>query len=178
MRNIDSKTLNIAFPAIVAAVYTGLGFVFAPISFGTFQVRIAEALTILPVLTPYGIWGLTLGCLISNAAGVVLGANIAGALDIIVGTSATLISALLSKKYRNVLWFGLPVLSTLFPVFINALFVGAELCVVLLGKFTVAGLMSMFLSIVPGQLLSCTVLGLILYKGLFRFKEKIPGFYS
>lgn len=178
MHNTGEKVRNIAFTAIVAAVYSALGLVFAPLSFGTFQIRIAEALTVLPALTPYGIWGLTLGCLISNAAGVALGANIAGAMDILVGTAATLISALLTQKYRRVLWFGLPVLSTLFPVFVNALFVGTELCLVLFGKFTFSGFVTMSASIIPGQLVSCTLIGLVLYKGLCRIGSKIPGFYS
>ena len=41
--------------AMIAAVYVVLTFVFAPFSFGEFQVRISEALTVLPVFTPTAI---------------------------------------------------------------------------------------------------------------------------
>ena len=49
---------------MIAAVYVVLTFVFAPISFGEIQVRISEALTILPVFTPAAVPGLFVGCLL------------------------------------------------------------------------------------------------------------------
>ena len=44
--------------AMIAAIYVVLTVVFAPFSFGSVQVRIAEALTILPAFTPAAIPGL------------------------------------------------------------------------------------------------------------------------
>ena len=64
MRN--KSTLFIAQAAMIAAVYVVLTFVFAPISFGEIQVRISEALTILPVFTPAAVPGLFVGCLLGN----------------------------------------------------------------------------------------------------------------
>ena len=55
--------------AMIAAIYVVLTVVFAPFSFGSVQVRIAEALTILPAFTPAAIPGLFVGCLIGNILG-------------------------------------------------------------------------------------------------------------
>ena len=55
------KNKNVAFmtqAAMIAAIYVVLTYVFAPFSFGEVQIRIAEALTILPVFTPAAIPGL------------------------------------------------------------------------------------------------------------------------
>ena len=66
------KNKNISFmtqAAMIAAIYVVLTYVFAPFSFGEVQVRISEALTILPVFTPAAIPGLFIGCLIGNILG-------------------------------------------------------------------------------------------------------------
>ena len=82
-----SKALFLAQGAIIAALYVALTLIFAPISYGAVQVRIAEILTILPLFTPAAIPGLFIGCLIANG----LGGGIL--LDVIFGSLATLIGA-------------------------------------------------------------------------------------
>ncbi|MEG1429683.1 MAG: QueT transporter family protein, partial [Hydrogenoanaerobacterium sp.] len=67
MKKINTK--NITACAVIAAVYIVLSLAFAPISFGAVQFRVSEALTLLPVFSPYTIIGVTLGCLITNIAG-------------------------------------------------------------------------------------------------------------
>lgn len=84
--------------AAVAAVYTVLTMLFAPISFGPVQFRISEALCILPVFTPAAVPGLFLGCLLSN---FFCGAAV---LDVVFGSIATLIGALGSYKLRKIKW--------------------------------------------------------------------------
>ena len=61
---------NIATGAMIAAIYAALTLVLAPLSYANIQMRVSEALTILPVLTPVAIPGLTVGCLIANVIGV------------------------------------------------------------------------------------------------------------
>ena len=61
--------LFIARAGMIAALYVVLTMLFAPISFKEVQVRISEALTILPLFTPAAIPGLFVGCLISNILG-------------------------------------------------------------------------------------------------------------
>ena len=91
----NKSVLFMAQAAMIAAIYVVLTIVFAPFSFGEVQVRIAEALTILPVFTPAAIPGLFIGCLIGNILG--------GALlpDIIFGSLATLIGALFTYLLRK-----------------------------------------------------------------------------
>ena len=81
--------------AMIAAVYVVLTYVFAPFSFGEVQVRLAEALTILPLFTPAAVPGLFIGCLIGNILG--------GAIlpDILCGSLATLIGAVFTYLLRD-----------------------------------------------------------------------------
>ena len=82
----NKKVLFLTQAAMIAAIYVVLTIVFQPFSFGQIQVRIAEALTILPVFTPTAIPGLYVGCMIGN----ILGGSILP--DIIWGSFATLIT--------------------------------------------------------------------------------------
>lgn len=94
-RKMRNTTLFICQTGLIAALYVALTYVFAPISFGAVQIRIAEALTLLPLLTPAAIPGVTIGCLLGN----ILGGGIP--LDIIFGTLATLIAAVFTYLLRK-----------------------------------------------------------------------------
>jgi Predicted membrane protein len=166
---------KMVYAAVIAALYVTLGIVFAPISFGPVQLRISEAMAILPVFNPAAIWGLALGCAITNFIGMSTGANLLGAVDIYVGTAATIIAAVLTWLLRNRKEKTLPVLATLPPVFVNALFIGAELCFAFSGsiKWTRGWYIEFFgfvASVAGGQLVACTVLGLLLYISLEKTK--------
>jgi uncharacterized membrane protein len=60
------KTIYLVQGAMIAAMYVILALIFRTISYGMIQVRIAEALMILPAFTPAAIPGLFIGCLIAN----------------------------------------------------------------------------------------------------------------
>ncbi|MDO4487504.1 MAG: QueT transporter family protein [Eubacteriales bacterium] len=78
--------------AMIAAVYTVLSLLLAPISFGPIQCRISEMLVILPAFMPSAVIGVTLGCFLTNfLGGCILP-------DIIFGTLATFIGAVLTRK--------------------------------------------------------------------------------
>ena len=152
------STLFICQAGIIAALYVALTFVFAPISFGAVQVRIAEALTILPIFTPAAIPGLFVGCLIGNF----LGGGII--LDIIFGSIATLLGAigtyLLRKKN--------PIFGTIPPIVANTLIVPFVI------KYAYADEMALpliMLMILGGEVLSCGILGGML--GLSLKKTKL-----
>ena len=89
------KTLFITEAAAIAAIYTVLVLIFQMTSFGPIQFRIAEALTVLPYFTPAAIPGVTIGCFLSA---IFSGADI---LDIVFGSLATLIAAILSYQLRR-----------------------------------------------------------------------------
>jgi uncharacterized membrane protein len=94
----QSKVAWITQAAIVGALYVVLTELFAPISFGEVQIRIAEALTILPFFTPAAIPGLFIGCLLANFLG---GAVI---WDVVFGSLATLIGAVGAYYLRKNRW--------------------------------------------------------------------------
>ena len=89
-----TKTRTIVRCALIASLYTAVSLVLAPIAFGAVQARVSEAFTLLPVLVPDAVVGVTLGCFLTNLVGVFTGANVLGALDIVFGTAATLTAAL------------------------------------------------------------------------------------
>ena len=57
--------------AVIAALYCALTLCFAPISYGVVQLRISEVLTVLPKFSKSSVWGLAIGCLLSNYIGMV-----------------------------------------------------------------------------------------------------------
>ena len=63
-----NKTKQLTTAAIIAALYTVLTYLtnLFGLANGVIQVRFSEMLTVLPVLTPAAIPGLTVGCLLSN----------------------------------------------------------------------------------------------------------------
>ncbi|MBR6790634.1 MAG: QueT transporter family protein [Oscillospiraceae bacterium] len=136
-----TKTHRMVQTALIGALYTALTLAMAPFSFGTVQFRISEALVLLPLFSPAGIWGVTFGCFFSNILGFLLGTNPLGIVDAFVGTTATLIGAVLTRLIGR--WFsgeekrsriiGM-LLAPVPPVIMNALLVGMELAVVFGGK--------------------------------------------
>ena len=165
--NPNSALRRLAEGGLIAAMYAALTLAIPAASFGVGQFRVSEMLTILPVFTPAAVPGLTVGCLVSNLVGLAMGANVAGAWDILFGPLATLAAALLTYSLRNIRLKGLPLLSTLPPVLLNAVVVGLELTVALFGfSWPVYGLC--MLQVGLGQLAACTVCGLLLYAALSR----------
>ena len=161
----NSKLRLMAEAGMIAALYTVATLVLAPLSFGNIQFRASEALTLLPVFTASAVPGLTIGCIISNAVGVAMGSNIAGWLDVIFGSFATLLAAILTRMLRNIQVKGIPLLAILPPVLLNALIVGGELAVVYKLPFWLCAL-----EVGAGELAVCIVLGIPLVLALRKTK--------
>ena len=145
---------------MVAAIYVVLTLVGASFSYGEVQVRISEALTILPVFTPAAIPGLFIGCLISN----ILGGCILP--DIIFGSLATLIGAIFTWMLRNKSKY----LAPLPPIIANVIVVPF---VLRYGYQVPLPIPFMMLTVGIGEVISCGVLGLILHTALSRYKNVI-----
>ena len=159
----ENKTLNVQFlaqAAMIAAIYVVLTLVFAPFAYGEVQVRLSEALTILPVFTPAAVPGLFVGCLLSN----ILGGCIVP--DIIFGSLATLTGAVFTYLLRNQSRF----LAPLPPILANALIVPF---VLRFGYQVPLPIPFMMLTVGIGEVISCGVLGMILYAALYRYKNLI-----
>lgn len=146
--------------AMIAAIYVVLTTVFAPISFGEVQIRIAEALTILPIFTPAAVPGLFIGCMIGNILG--------GAIlpDILFGSFATLIGAVLTYMLRN----QNKVLAILPPIAANTIIVPL---VLRYAYAIIVPIPLLMVSVGIGEILSCGVLGLALYFALYKYKNLI-----
>lgn len=153
--------------AMIAAIYTALCFVpgLSMIAFGQIQVRIAEALTLLPLIDKKAIWGVTLGCFLANLIGAMTGLNPTGMLDAVIGTSATLLAAICTWKFRNIKVRGIPVLSCLMPVVFNFFIVGAELAYLFMPDNLVMGTLINGTYVAIGELVA-VVFGWFLVKGL------------
>ena len=151
--------------AAIAGLYAALTLLLMPISYGNLQCRVSEALTILPVLLPEAVPGLTVGCLIANLIGS------ATPWDVVFGTLATLIAALLSRATRHLLWtrWKLPLVSALWPVLANGLIVGLVLSLTL----NLPLLLTM-LEVAVGEA-AALVIGLLVYPALARIVPKLEG---
>lgn len=159
MSEARSSTLQLTRAGIIAALYVVLTMVFAPISFGSVQLRVAEALTILPMFTPAAVPGLFVGCLIANILG---GAVI---WDIIFGSIATLIGAFFSYKLRENRWL-VPVpavlANTLIIPFVLKYGYGIDIPVIL-----------QMLYVFAGEVAGCCVLGELLATVLISYRERL-----
>lgn len=147
--------------AVIAAMYAAVTIALGHFGSGLFQVRISEALTILPMFTPAAIPGLFVGCVISN----IITGN--GPVDVIFGSFATLLAAFLSYKMPNKYLVPLP------PVVVNAIVVGFILNYVLAVPLPAAmGWVAL------GQIISCYGAGSILIFLLERNKDKLFNYNS
>ena len=160
MKKTNTKVLFMAQAAMIAAIYVVLTLIFAPFSFGEIQVRISEALVLLPLFTPAAIPGLFIGCLFGNIFG---GAIL---LDVIFGSLASLLAATLTYVLRKRGVF----LAVLPPILVNALVVPF---VLRYGYGNPLPIPLMMLTVGIGQVISCGGLGMIVYKALDRYKETI-----
>lgn len=143
------STKKLVFGALIGAIYAALTILLQPISYGQVQIRVSEALTVLPFFSSSSILGLFVGCILAN----IYGGN--GLLDIFLGSGATLIAAIFTyfigrsklslKKY----------LAPLPPVVINAVVVG----IILNYTFQLPLVITM-LWVGLGELIACYVIGL------------------
>ena len=98
MNKKKPATLELTQGAIIAALYVALALIFQPISYGEIQLRVAEALTILPLFTSAAVPGLFIGCILAN----LLGGGVI--LDVVLGSLATLIGAFFGRLLRFNRW--------------------------------------------------------------------------
>ena len=135
--------------------------VFAPISYGEVQVRVAEALVILPYFTPAAIPGLFIGCLLSN----LIGGSIL--MDVVFGSLATLLGAVGSYYLRKN-----KVLVLLPPIIANTLIVPF---VLYYGYGVPLPIPFMMLTVGIGEVIAVAVLGTILLNVLNRYRGVLFG---
>jgi len=145
-KRINSRYL--ARMGIIAGLYFALTVAFGSFAYGPVQVRISEALTVLPFLWPAAIPGLTIGCALANLFGPF------GMMDVIVGSLLTLVAALLTTRMPRTWMAPLP------PILINAaglsFYLPTMTGIPLLGGIPYV---STFIAVGIGQTIACYGLG-------------------
>ena len=158
--NLSSRYISQV--GIIAGLYAALTVVLAPISYGPIQLRVSEALTVLPYLTPAAVPGLFIGCLVANIFGGL------GIYDVVGGSLLTLLAAfltyLLARTRR-------PILAPLPPVLVNSL--GVSLYLHLLFQLPY-WLTVIYIGV--GEIATCFVLGYPLLLIILRKRKFLEMF--
>ena len=147
--------VNMVMIALMAGIYVVICYILQPISFGPIQFRFSEILCLLAIDFPWALFGVSLGCLLSN-----LFVGGLGILDIVFGTIATVIGCLLAYYFRNNRYKEYPIVSTLMIVLANAIIVGIELGII----FDTVNLIWLYMIQVGFGELVVLFIGLPLYK--------------
>ena len=161
MQKNTNKIIFICQAAMIAALYVVLTYAINAFNLasGAIQVRVSEALTILPFFTPAAIPGLVIGCFIANlSTGAVI-------LVVIFCTLATLLGALGTYALRKYKW-----LAPLPPIISNTIIVPWVL------RFAYgidSAIPYMMLTVGIGEVLSCGILGMLLLFTLRKFDKNI-----
>ena len=154
-----NDTLKLANAGMIAALYVVLTVLAAQFNLanGAIQVRFSEALTILPVFTAAAVPGLTVGCVLAN---LLTGC---AAWDVVFGSFATLLGAIGTRMLKKQ-----PLLAWIPPVVSNAVIVP----IVLMKVYGVADAWwFLVLTVGAGELISCGLLGLLLWKTAQRIPQ-------
>lgn len=160
MKNAKQRNAGIflAQGGMVAALYVELTLIASAMGLasGQIQLRLSEALTILPCFFPAAVPGLFVGCLLANLlTGCVLW-------DVAVGSLATLLGALGTHLLRKNRW-----LAVLPPIVSNILLVPPVLAWAYGVEESIPFLM---LTVGLGEVLSCGVLGELMYSALDKHR--------
>lgn len=160
---------NLALTVILAMLYFGLKISLKTVPFGVAQFRFSECLTILPIFTPQAIFGLTIGCFISNFYSF-LNNGVDGSMpiDILLGSLAAFLAGcltyLIGKNIKSKVAKYL--LAPLPTVFLKTLVVGCEITI-----FYGGNLVKNLLDIGFAEFVVCYVLGVPLM--FFLYKDNI-----
>ena len=159
MKNQNLSVRKLARCGMVAALYVVLCMALQPFSYGAVQVRVAEALCLLPVFGAEYIVGVVLGCFLAN----LLGSTV---IDVVFGTLATLLACLVTYKLRDIRVKGLAIPASLPPVVFNMIIVGAFEITFFFSDGAPTAMLAVFNAVTVGigELISCTILGVALVK--------------
>lgn len=170
MKFLTTKRLCRA--GVIAALYVALTYAFAPLAFGPFQIRPAEALCILALIYPEAIPALYIGCMLSNLQSAYL------VYDVFIGSLATLLAAtgtyLIGRFIRNT-----PlkiILGGFFPVVLNAFIIPLIIVFLCDGGLEGKSLIFSYFTFVGSIALTESVwiygLGTPLYLSFLRMRKK------
>ncbi len=169
----NQKVKFIVHAAVIAAIYVVLTYLtnLFHLASGVIQVRVSEALCVLPFFTPAAIPGLFLGCLLSNllTGGIIW--------DVIFGSLATLLGALgtrhfsaVSRKKAGTAAKVCRLPALLSPIVANTVIIPP----ILYYAYGFPGSIPYFmLTVGAGEVISCGILGFLLLKVLEKYQKYI-----
>ena len=138
--------------SLIAGIYLVLIMIQIPmgnLTFGPIQLRIAEGLTLLPLVETAAIPGLFVGCLVANL--ILSPYSAFGLVDIIGGSLVTIIAAYLTSKMPNKITAALP------PIILNGFVVS-----IWVSYFTNVPYWYTVLGITVGELASVAIFGTLI----------------
>ena len=177
MRSLGIR--KIAFAGVIGAVYAALTFALGEFGYGPIQLRVAEALCILPFFFPFSVWGLFIGCIAANLISPYH-------LDIVIGPLATLLAALCTMRLGKLGRDGvaLKALACFPPVIFNAVFIGALIAYYMTSSGEAKSFLPVFISsgltVGAGEFAVMYALGLpmMIYLSKNRAFEKLAEQYG
>ena len=152
-----SPVRGMVLTGLIAGLYVVFTLPFGQVAFGPIQFRIAEVLTLLPILTPWAISGVTLGCLLSNLL-------FSTPLDAVVGTLATLIAAILTFRCKRDWLAPIP------PILANGIMIGAMLTWLSADRFSWGVFGIMAAEVAASEFVVCFLIGLPFLRMLRHYK--------
>ncbi len=157
------KILFLTQSALISALYVALTWLSNAVGLasGAVQVRISEALCVLPAFMPSAIPGLFIGCLISNIS---MGSNI---FDIIFGSLATLIGAIFTSRLKNKFLAPIPAVvsnTIIVPIVIMLCYTAKEARNLTTYLLTTLGVFA-------GEVISAYIFGIVLYIAIEKRKS-------
>lgn len=162
-KNKHRNMMYLTYAGVIAALYVALTWFSALLGLsGTaaVQLRLSEALCVLPYFTSAAVPGLAVGCLLAN---LLTGAALP---DILFGTLATLIGAVGTRLLRRYAW-----LSPLPPILANTVIIPFVI------RYAYAdvteSLPFLFVTVGAGEVLSVGVFGLLLLFALQKHRGRI-----
>lgn len=161
MRNSVFSARFLAEAGIIAALYFVLTVAVAPLSYGQLgmmQIRVSEALCILPFFTPAAIPGLFVGCILANLF------SFLGFFDVLFGSFATLVAAVITYFIKNKWLIPLPTIIS------NAIVIGFLLK---LFYFFDVPLWMPIAYVGAGEAIAAYILGMPLFFLLNKHKDKL-----
>lgn len=167
---IRFKVKDLTMQIMVASVYTVASLAIPMLSFGSLQIRFAEILCLLPLFGKKYIFGVTLGCFLTNLSGAIMGVNLLGYADVIFGTLATYLAVLLVYRTRHLTIKEMPVIAMWMPAIVNGIIIGAELAYVLTPSAFIEGFIINGLYIFVAEAIVCFGIGMIIYPKLKESK--------
>ncbi len=168
MKQLTARKLTLA--GITAALYVVLSYVSGEFAFGgagIVQCRLSEALTVLPFFFPETVWGLFVGCILTNILSPM------GAADLVLGSLATLIAGLATARVGKKWMAPIP------PVLSNGIIIGAMIAWFEADGFNRAFWPAFALNgalVAAGEISTCCILGGLLLAVLPRipyFRKQI-----